>query len=183
MTVASKITVLRILLIPAFMLAMLIEFPHSSLVALGIFIIANFTDVLDGFIARKYGQISNFGKFMDPLADKLLLASAMLIFVQWGRMPAWVLMVVLAREFAVSGLRMMAAAAGTVIAAGASGKIKTVVTFFALCWMIGPFPIFTLGAGLTTDHIAAALILITTLYSGVEYFVKNHRALALEDRD
>ena len=180
MTFASKITILRILLIPAFMAAMLLHFPHAAFVALGIFFIAGLTDVIDGIIARKYEQISNFGKFIDPLADKLLMTSAMLIFVQWDRMAAWVLMVVLTREFAVSGLRMMAAASGTVIAAGISGKVKTVVTFIALCWMISPFHQWTLVGGLTIDNLAVALILITTVYSGIEYFARNHRALRAE---
>ena len=180
MTSASKITVFRILLIPAFMAAMLLDFPHARLLALGIFILANLTDIADGFIARKYDQVSNFGKFMDPLADKLLMASAMLIFVQWGRMPAWVVMIVLTREFAVSGLRMMAAANGTVIAAGMSGKVKTVITFFALCWMMTPFYHWTIAGEFTADNLAVALILITTLYSGIEYFMKNRKVLTAE---
>lgn len=180
MTSASKITVLRILLIPAFMAAMLLEFPYAGALALGIFIIAGITDIVDGVVARNYDQISNFGKFMDPLADKLLMTSAMLIFVQWGRLPAWVVMLVLLREFAVSGLRMMAAANGTVIAAGISGKVKTVVTFVSLCWMISPFYHLNLIGPVTIDNLAAALILLTTLYSGIEYFLKNHRALTAD---
>jgi len=180
MTTASKITVLRILFIPAFMVAMLLEFPQADFIAFALFVLAGLTDALDGFIARTYNQISDFGKFMDPLADKLLVTSAMLIFVQWGRMPAWVLMVVLTREFAVSGLRMMAAASGTVIAAGVSGKIKTVVTFIGLSWMITPFYHWTIVGEVTMDHIAVGAILLTTVYSGVEYFARNYKVFALE---
>jgi len=156
---------------------MLLDFPHSNLIALGIFVLAFATDGLDGYIARKYDQISDFGKFMDPLADKLLVTSAMLIFVQWGRLPAWALMVVLTREFAVSGLRMMAASTGSVIAAGLSGKIKTVVTFIGLSLMMTTFHDWAILDTITVDTLAIAAILITTVYSGIEYFAKNHRVL------
>lgn len=104
---------------------------HQNVAALIVFIVASATDFVDGYIARHYNQVSDFGKFLDPLADKLLVISAMLIFIQWGRMPAWVVMLVLTREFAVSGLRMIAAANGNVIAAGWSGKVKTASTMWA----------------------------------------------------
>jgi len=178
MTTASKVTIARILLIPLFMAAGLLNFPHSDLIALCLFILASATDWLDGYIARRYDQITNFGKFMDPLADKLLVTSAMLLFVQWGRMSAWVLMVVLAREFAVSGLRMMAAAKGDVIAAAKSGKLKTVVTILGLCFMLA-----TTCAGTLLPHMAIAdtivivAILVVTVYSGLEYFAKNLKVL------
>ena len=177
MTTASKITVLRVLLIPVFMASMLLDFPHSNLIALAIFILAFLTDGLDGYIARKYNQISDFGKFMDPLADKLLVAAAMLIFVQWGRLPAWALMVVLTREFAVSGLRMMAAVQGSVIAAEVSGKVKTVVTIVGLSCMMTGLHDWRIIGGITVDHAAVALILITTVASGIECFAKNYRVL------
>jgi len=177
MTTASKVTILRILLIPLFMGVLLLGGAHSQLIGLAIFILAGATDVVDGYIARKYDQTTNFGRFMDPLADKLLMVSAMLIFVQWGRMPAWVLMVVLAREFAVSGLRMMAASSGTVIAAGVSGKIKTLVTFIGICFMLTPLHDWAIVGGVTVDLIAVGAILVTTVYSGVEYFVQNGRVL------
>jgi len=172
MTTASKITVVRILLIPAFMAVALLGYEVAALL---LFVLASLTDVLDGYIARKYDQISNFGKFMDPLADKLLTTAALLLFVQWGRMPAWVLMVILAREFAVSGLRMMAATSGTVIAAGGSGKIMTIVTFLAICLMLTSFHDAVLFAGIIIDNVASAAILLTTVYSGAEYLIKNYR--------
>ena len=176
MTTASKVTMIRVFLIPLFMLAALLEFRHSEIIALAIFLIASITDGLDGYIARKYNQISDFGKFIDPLADKLLVTSALLIFVQWGIMPAWALMVVLAREFAVSGLRMIAAAKGDVIAAGGSGKIKTVVTILGICFMLATVNMeIALG-----NQIVIALILLTTVYSGIEYFAKNYKVLELK---
>ena len=106
MTTASKITLARVAMIPVFMIVLLLGHNWAALI---IFAIASLTDFVDGYIARHYNQVSDFGKFLDPLADKLLVTAAMLIFVQWGRMPAWAVMIVLAREFAVSGLRMVAA--------------------------------------------------------------------------
>jgi len=181
MTTASKVTILRILLIPLFMGVLLFGGEHSKLVGLAVFILASATDVIDGYIARKYDQTTNFGRFMDPLADKLLVVSAMLIFVQWGQMPAWVLMVVLTREFAVSGLRMMAAATGTVIAAGVSGKVKTVVTFISICFMLTPLYDWVIIGGVTVNLLAVGAILVTTVYSGVEYFIQNGRVLIMRD--
>ena len=172
MTTASKITIVRILLVPAFMVVALMGF---QLAALSLFVLAGVTDWLDGYIARKYDQISNFGKFMDPLADKLLVTAALLLFVQWGRMEAWVLMVILAREFAVSGLRMMAAAKGDVIAAGWSGKVKTVVTMLGIILMLTTFHERVIVGTLTVDTLAVAAILVTTVYSGIEYLARNYR--------
>ena len=163
MTTASKITLARVALIPVFMVLLLLG--HTWW-ALAVFIIASLTDFVDGYIARHYNQVSDFGKFLDPLADKLLVLACMLIFIQWGRMPAWAVMIVLAREFAVSGLRMVAAAGGKVLAAGWSGKIKTFSTMVGLCLMMA-FPVRWLDIAVTV------VIAATTLYSGIEYFVKN----------
>lgn len=106
MTTASKITLARVVMIPVFMAVLLLG---HNYIALAVFIVASLTDFVDGYIARHYNQVSNFGKFLDPLADKLLVLACMVIFIQWGRIPAWAVMIVLAREFAVSGLRMVAA--------------------------------------------------------------------------
>ncbi len=163
MTTASKITLARVALIPVFMVLMLTGHTVFSLV---VFIVASLTDFVDGYIARHYDQTSDFGKFLDPLADKLLVTAAMLIFIQWGRMPAWTVMIVLAREFAISGLRMVAASGGKVLAAGWSGKVKTFATMVGLCVMI----VFSVPV---IDAIVIAVIVLSTLYSGVEYFVKN----------
>jgi len=172
MTTASKITVVRILLVPVFMVAALAGFQLTALI---LFVTAGATDWIDGYIARKYDQISNFGKFMDPLADKLLVTAAFLIFVQWGRMPAWMVMVILAREFIVSGLRMMAAASGSVIAAGVSGKVKTVVTMVGLTLMLTTFHSWAIVPGVTVDVLVSALIMGTTVYSGVDYLTQNYK--------
>lgn len=163
MTTASKITLARVGMIPVFMALML---TGCTWIALAVFILASVTDFVDGYIARHYNQTSDFGKFLDPLADKLLVTSAMLIFVQWGRMPAWVVMVVLTREFAVSGLRMVAASSGKVLAAGWSGKVRTFATMVGLCVMIA----FSVPVA---DGIVSAVIVATTLYSGAEYFIQN----------
>lgn len=167
MTTASKITLARVALIPVFMALLLL---HQNVAALIVFIVASATDFVDGYIARHYNQVSDFGKFLDPLADKLLVISAMLIFIQWGRMPAWVVMLVLTREFAVSGLRMIAAANGNVIAAGWSGKVKTASTMVGLCAMI----LFT---NQILDWVVSIVITVVTLYSGAEYFIKNWSVL------
>ena len=132
MTTASKITLLRVVMIPVFVVIMLLDFKYSTIIALAVFILASITDSVDGYIARKYNQVSDFGKFIDPLADKLLVMSAMLILVQWGQMPAWAAIIILAREFSVTGLRLVAVESGVVIAAAVSGKIKTFVSIVAL---------------------------------------------------
>ena len=163
MTTASKITLARVAMIPLFMIVLLAGYNWAALI---IFAIASLTDFVDGYIARHYNQTSDFGKFLDPLADKLLVTAAMLIFVQWNRMPAWAVMIVLAREFAVSGLRMVAATGGKVLAAGFSGKVKTFSTMVGLCVMMA----FAIG---WIDWAVTAVIVVTTLYSGVEYFVQN----------
>ncbi len=174
MTTASKITLIRIALIPVFMVLMYIAnntFGLWMLLSLLVFIVASLTDYVDGHIARKYNQVSDFGKFLDPLADKLLVIAAMVMFCQWGRFPAWALMIVLTREFAVTGLRLVAVGNGTVIAAGKSGKFKTASTMIGLCVMMG-LPAFS-----WLDWIVIAVIVITTVYSGVEYFIQNWNCL------
>ncbi|MBQ2178003.1 MAG: CDP-diacylglycerol--glycerol-3-phosphate 3-phosphatidyltransferase, partial [Oscillospiraceae bacterium] len=136
MTTANKLTLLRMALIPVFLGVLYAGFPGSRYVALAIFIIASLTDMLDGYIARHYNQITNFGKFMDPLADKVLVMAAMCYFVEVGRMPGWALAIVLLREFAVSGMRLVAVEQGRVIAAAWSGKVKTAATMVCLCLML-----------------------------------------------
>ena len=139
MTLASKITLVRVAMIPAFMVTMYLSGGTPGLwmyVSLAIFIVASLTDSLDGYIARHYNQVTDFGKFLDPLADKLLVIAAMCMFCQWGVFPAWALMIVLTREFAVTGLRLIAVQKGHVIAAGWSGKVKTASTMVGLCVMM-----------------------------------------------
>ena len=174
MTLASKITLIRVAFIPVFMLLMYLSGGQTGLfmwLALAVFIIASLTDYVDGHIARKYNQVSDFGKFLDPLADKLLVIAAMTIFCQWGMMPAWALMIVLTREFAVTGLRLVAVGKGTVIAAGKSGKFKTASTMIGLCVLMA-FPSAPYLA-----LIVNIVILVTTVYSGIEYFIQNWNCL------
>ena len=170
MNLPNKLTMLRILLIPVFMVVLYLGFPGATYVALLIFILASFTDLLDGKIARKYNLVTDFGKFADPLADKMLTTAAMLWFVENGQMPAWALLIVIVREFAVSGLRMIAADKGTVIAAGWSGKVKTASTMACIVLMFLPIPA-------VVNTVCVWVIALTTLYSGVEYFMKNKDAI------
>ena len=139
MTTASKITLVRVFMIPLVMIALYLSKGVTGLwmwISLGLFVIASVTDFIDGQIARKCNQVSDFGKFLDPLADKLLTIAVMTVFCEWGRFPAWALMIVLTREFAVTGLRLVAVGKGTVIAAGWSGKVKTASTMIGLCLMM-----------------------------------------------
>ena len=162
-TTANKITVLRIILIPVFLL---FAYNHSMVPALVVYLVACLSDMADGYIARHYNQITNFGKFMDPLADKMLVLAAMCFFIENGQMPGWAVAIVLFREFAVSGLRLIAVEQNRVIAAAWSGKIKTAVTMICLAlMMVLSTPVL--------NWICTILILLTTVYSGVEYFMKN----------
>lgn len=174
MTTATKFTLARVAMIPIYLVTMYLSHGEANVwmyVSLGIFILASLTDTLDGYIARHYNQVTDFGKFLDPLADKLLTLAAMCMFCQWGVFPAWALMVVLTREFAVSGLRMVASGKGNVIAAGWSGKIKTASTMVGLCVMMAVPGIPVL------NWIVITVIVVTTLYSGVEYFFQNWKCL------
>ncbi len=174
MTTASKITMVRVLMIPLYMFTMYLSQGEAGLwmyLSLAIFIVASMTDFIDGYIARHYDQTTDFGKFLDPLADKLLTIAAMAMFCEWGVFPAWALMVILTREFAVSGLRMVASQKGNVIAAGWSGKVKTASTMVGLCAMMALPGIAIL------NWIVIAVIVGTTLYSGIEYFIQNWKCL------
>ncbi len=174
MTTASKITLVRVAMIPAYLVTMYLSGGAAGIwmwISLAIFMIASLTDYIDGQIARKYNQVSDFGKFLDPLADKLLTIAAMCMYCEWGIFPAWALMIVLTREFAVSGLRMVAGPKGKVIAAGKSGKFKTASTMIGLCAMMALPGIEILNT------VVIAMIVITTVYSGVEYFIQNWNVL------
>ena len=174
MTTASKITLIRVAFIPLFMLLMYLSGGQPGLymwLSFALLIIASLTDYVDGYIARKYGQVSDFGKFLDPLADKLLTIAAMTMFCEWGVFPAWALMIVLTREFAVTGLRLVAVGKGKVIAAGFSGKVKTASTMIGLCAMMA-FPTVS-----WLCWVVLTVIVVTTVYSGVEYFIQNWKCL------
>lgn len=167
MTTANKLTLARVALIPVFLVILYLDFPYARCAAFGVFVVACLTDFVDGYIARHYNQVTNFGKFMDPLADKMLVLSAMCFFVENGQMPGWCVAIVLFREFAVSGLRLIAVEQGRVIAAAWSGKLKTGCTMVGLSAMM----LFSEAAAVNT--IFTVLILITTVGSGIHYFWVN----------
>ena len=170
MNLPNKLTVLRIILILPFLLVLYLGLPFANLIALAIFIIASLTDLMDGKIARSRGLVTDFGKFADPLADKMLVTAAMLWFVECGQMPGWALFIVILREFAVSGLRMVASDKGRVIAAGMSGKVKTASTMVCIILMFLPI-------GRVLNTLCVVVIVVTTIWSGVEYFAKNRDCL------
>jgi len=167
----NRLTIIRMILVPVFMVLM---YMGHSYIALAVFIIASLTDSLDGYLARKNNEVTVFGKFMDPLADKLLVTSAIIIFVEYGQMASWIAMVVIARELAVSSLRILAAANGVIMQAGWSGKIKTFATCVGLCVMMVPeIAFFELFSGIFVNDVCTWVILITTVVSGVDYFWNN----------
>ena len=163
---ANYLTIGRVLMIPVFLVLMYVDFPGSRYWALAVYIVACLTDFADGYIARHYHQVSDFGKFMDPLADKCLVMAALCWFVEEGTMAGWVLAVVLLREFAVSGMRLIAVEKGRVIAAGWSGKVKTASTMVCICLIL-------FGIPHCLNIVCQIIILVTTVYSGAEYFIKN----------
>jgi len=171
MNLPNKLTMLRVILIPVYLVLWHLDFPGNNYAALAVFVVASLTDFLDGYIARKHNLVTDFGKFMDPLADKMLVLTAMTCFCAMGRFPDWALVIVMAREFAVSGLRMVAVDNGRVIAAGWSGKVKTAATMVCVILMLLPLPA-------VVNQICTAVIVLTTIYSGVEYFMKNVDILA-----
>lgn len=174
MNTANKLTLTRVVLIPVFLAVLYLDFACNQYIALAIFVLASVTDFVDGYIARRYDQVTDFGKFMDPLADKLLVMAAMVWFVAVGRFPAWAFLIVIAREFAVTALRLIAVEGGRVIAAAWSGKIKTASTMVGICVMfLFPHPV--------VDAAVMAVIVLTTVYSGVEYFVKNRDVINWKD--
>ena len=175
MNLPNKLTILRVLMIPFFVLFMLMDITGAAdkWIAVALFIVASFTDFLDGYIARKYNLVSNFGKFMDPLADKLLVSAAMICLVEMGRLPAWVVIVIISREFIISGFRLVASDNGVVIAASYWGKFKTVfqmaMIIALICNLGGIFGIL--------ETVLVWISLILTVVSLVDYVVKNINVL------
>lgn len=173
MNLPNKLTVFRVILIPFFVLFLLLDITaYDRWFALAIFIIASLTDFLDGHIARKYNLVTNFGKFMDPLADKLLVCSALVCLVAVDRIPAWMVIVIIAREFIISGFRLVAADNRVVIAANYWGKFKTTFQMIMVCLMIVDLSRFLPWMGLLTDVIMW-IALVLTVISLVDYLVKN----------
>lgn len=183
MNLPNRLTLARIIIIPIFMAFLLIQdakghtiFPYQDVVAALIFIVAATTDGLDGYIARKRGQVTNLGKFMDPLADKLLVSAALISLVELGKVPAWIAWVILGREFAVTGLRAIASAEGIIISASKLGKIKTVTQVIAISAILlndWPFSLLHIPIGQPFLYIA----LFFTIWSGLDYLIKMKKIL------
>lgn len=175
MNLPNKLTILRVIMIPFFVVCLLWDGGTNQalrLLAALIFIVASFTDLLDGKIARKYNLVTNFGKFMDPLADKLLVCSALICLIELGNLPAWMVIVIISREFIISGFRLVASDQGIVIAASYWGKFKTVFQMVSVVLLIGDIPALSL---VTALFVWAALIL--TVVSLIDYIWKNHKVL------
>ena len=181
MNLPNKLSILRICMIPFFVVFALMEAQWAQIVALILFCAASLTDMLDGKIARKYNLVTNFGKFIDPIADKLLVMSALVVLTGQGRMPSWVCIIMLAREFAISGLRLVAADAGRVIAAGPLGKLKTVTQMASVILLLLLTPVTGDGllgpTGVIIAQVAMYLAVAMTLWSGVDYLIKNRDVL------
>ncbi len=175
MNLPNKLTVLRMILVPFFVATLLMSGSNESLkwIALVLFVVASLTDFADGYIARKYNLITNFGKFMDPLADKILTISGMICLVELGRIPAWIVIIIVAREFIISGFRLIAVENGIVIAANMWGKLKTNFQIFMIILMIMNIPLLKIITDITM-WIALAL----TIISLVTYVSANKQVLA-----
>ena len=191
MNLANKLTLLRIFLVPVFLIFFLVEgIDYGTIVATIVFIVASITDQLDGHIARSRNQITTFGKFMDPLADKLLVTAVFVCLVQIGMIPAWAVIIILSREFAVSGLRSIAASNGLVIAASWWGKIKTVTQMLAILLFLLTVNIMTIGntnllvnfftGFLVASNIVFYICVVITIISGIDYFIKNRKVITFD---
>lgn len=191
MNLPNKLTILRLVFIPFYVFFLMTDyFSFTSHVALVLFILASLTDLLDGKIARKYNMITDFGKFADPLADKILVVAGMVCFVSLWRLPVWVCILILSREFAVSGFRLIVAAKGTVIAASYWGKFKTAFQMAMICLMTFDMQRLVLEKGwspviwdvyhivtVVTMYVALAL----TFISMIDYFYKNRKAFSMKE--
>lgn len=169
MNLPNKLTIFRVILIPFFIVFLLVPItPYDKWIALTIFIVASLTDLLDGKIARKYNLVTNFGKFMDPLADKLLVCSALICLIELEKIPSWMVIVIIAREFIISGFRLVASDNGVVIAASYWGKFKTTFQMVAVCLMIADIA----AIRLLTD-VVTWIAVILTVVSLIDYLIKN----------
>lgn len=189
MNLANKLTISRVIMIPVFLFFLMnqqgylpfnivaIE-PYCKWIALGIFILASLTDMLDGKIARKYNMVSNFGKFMDPLADKLLVNLALIGLMMLGKANIWLVMLIIARDFIISGFRLVAAEKGVVIAASIWGKVKTAAQMVMVCFLIAD-----IGRIAFVGIVLQWLVCILTLFSLIDYLVKNRGVLKDEKKE
>jgi CDP-diacylglycerol--glycerol-3-phosphate 3-phosphatidyltransferase len=173
MNLPNKLTMFRVILVPVFLIFLLYDLPCCEIISLVVFVVASLTDLIDGKIARKHNLVTNFGKFADPLADKLLVSAALIAFCSMGELNPWFCFIIIAREFIVTGLRIVAISSGTVIAAGMSGKIKTVLQMIGLSLMLFD-RIYTFAVGgVKLSFIVMAAAVVMTVYSGAEYIIKN----------
>lgn len=185
MNLPNKLTLFRVFLIPVFVVFMLVPFDGVKCegiykwIALAIFVIASLTDMADGKIARKYKLVTNFGKFMDPIADKLLVCSAMICLIEIGRIPSWAVIIIIGRELIIDGFRLVASNSGIVIAASIWGKSKTVVQMIMVIMMIVNFPWKWYGI---LTQIVMFLAVVLTIISLVDYLVKNKSVLSFDNK-
>lgn len=184
MNTPNKLTIARMIIVPFLVIFLLTGWGGEAnrYISLTLFVVASVTDWFDGYLARKNNLVTNFGKFMDPLADKLLVAAALICFVEVDRIPAWIVLIIISREFIISGFRLVAAEGGKVIAAGYWGKIKTAVTMVTIIFMIPNF-----GGGLSgmswitmLEQVLVYASLILTIISLIDYLVKNKEVLGGE---
>ncbi len=176
MNTPNKLTLMRTLMVPIFVLCMYLDFNNSRIVATIIFAIASFTDFLDGYLARRDNLVTNFGKFADPLADKILVCSAMIMLVSSGEMPAWAVIIIIAREFTITGFRIIAASENITIAASPLGKFKTVTQLISNILLLTGIESFRpIGMGIFY------LAVVFTVISGADYLIKNKKVLDLEN--
>lgn len=180
MNLPNKLTILRVILVPFFVFFLLTDYlgGASKWVALAVFIIASLTDMLDGKIARKYNMVTNFGKFMDPIADKLLVCSALICLVEMSKLEAWIVIIIIGREFIINGFRLVASDQGVVIAASYWGKFKTVFQIIMTCLLIADFEYMPL---VITTEVVKWVALLLTIVSLVDYVCKNYKVLGNSD--
>ena len=174
MNLPNKLTMIRVIMVPVFIVLLFMgqNNPLFKYLALAVFVIASLTDTLDGYIARSRNLVTNFGKFMDPLADKLLVCSALICFIQIGTIPAWVVIIIISREFIISGFRLIASDKGVVIAASKWGKAKTVSQMITVILLILDLPILK-----TVTNIMIVVMTVLTVVSLIDYIVKNAKVL------
>ncbi|MFA5577209.1 MAG: CDP-diacylglycerol--glycerol-3-phosphate 3-phosphatidyltransferase [Tissierellaceae bacterium] len=178
MNLANKITIFRVFLVPVFMLVLYSNIPYSTYLAALVFIFASLTDTLDGYIARSRNMITTFGKFVDPLADKILVSAALISLLELGKIPGWSVVIIIAREFTISGFRIVAASGGITIAASSLGKIKTVTQLLAIILLLLNNIYFS-RIGLPLDLIVYYSSVLFTVISGIDYIYKNISTLKI----
>ena len=179
MNIANQLTILRILLIPIFLIFLLLDITtYDQFIAISIFVVAALTDALDGHLARSKNLITNFGKFLDPVADKLLVCSALIAFIEIGILQAWVVIVVISRDFILTSFRMIASSEGVVIAADKLGKIKTMLQMIMIVYLMF---MFTNPLMVLIGNILVWAVVVLTVLSALDYIIKNKNVLRLDD--